>query len=211
MEILDISRSLSPGTPVWPGDTPFSRDPVMSLEAGDSCNVSRITMSPHCGTHADAPLHFLEGTAGIDEVPLEAYLGPCLVLPIAPRGAPAEVPAPAIRALEGRGIERLLLRTRLPGQGEEEAFDEDFCCLGVEAARAAVDLGLRLIGLDTPSIDPFESKTLEAHKILLRGGVAILENLVLDGVEEGEWELLALPLKIREGDASPVRAVLRRA
>ncbi len=208
-ELVDVTQPLDERTAVWPGDTPFSRTWVMQLAAGDSCDVSTIRTSVHAGTHADAPRHFVAGGAGAAEVPLEAYIGPCRVLSVTPQGDPPFVPAGEIEALAGAGVERLLLRTRR-GALDPAVFDERFCALGPAAAEAAVALGLSLIGLDTPSMDSFASKDLPAHKILVRGGVAILENLDLSRAADGDWELIALPLKIRGADATPVRAVLRR-
>ena len=204
--IYDISESIDESTAVWPGDSPFSRDWVMRMDEGASCNVSTIRMSTHLGSHSDAPMHFLPGARSIDEVPLEKYLGPCRVIEVEPIGEPATVPVVTLLE-ECRGIKRVLFRTRQEHDAHE--FHEDFCSLGIETARACVKLGIELVGIDTPSMDPFTSKDLESHKILLEGAVAILENLDLCGVPVGEYELIALPLKIRGGDSSPVRAVLR--
>jgi arylformamidase len=203
--LYDISEPISPATAVWPGDTAFSAHWVMRIDGGCSCNVSTIRMSVHCGTHTDAPLHFLAGSAAIDQVALERYLGPCRVVDVVPQGQPPLVPAGAFAGLGG--VSRVLFRTRR--EHDATRFDERFCALGQEAARAAVRHGCALVGIDTPSMDTFASKTMDAHKELLAGGVAILENLDLSRVPAGDYELIALPLRIRDGDASPVRAVLR--
>lgn len=205
MRLYDISQPVSERTAVWPGDTPFAQQWVMRIQDGMSCNVSTITMSVHCGTHTDAPYHFVEEAPRMAAVPLEAYLGPCRVVHVTPEGAPPRVPLAAFAGL-GRG-ERVLFRTN---EGmDAEQFDEDFCSLGLAAAEQACRLGLQLVGLDTPSMDEFTSKTMESHKRLLQGGVAILENLDLRAVPEGRYELIALPLKLVDADSSPVRAVLR--
>lgn len=203
--IWDISEALGPLTATWPGDSPFSREWVMRLDEGHSCNVSTIRSSVHNGTHGDAPLHFLEDGKAIDEVPLDAYLGRCTVVEVEPSDD-GFVPSAALDALAD-DCERVLFRTS--PTHDAETFDEDFCALGEAAAKRAVARGLRLVGLDTPSIDHVSSKTMAGHKVLLRGQVAILENLDLTGVPEGEYELIALPLKIRGGDAAPIRAILR--
>lgn len=203
LRIWDISEALGPETATWPGDSPFTRDWVMRIDAGSSCNVSTIHSSVHNGTHGDAPLHFLDDGKAIDEVALDAYLGTCRVVHVEPQHG--FVPVDALAGLDG--VERVLFRTK--SKHDSTCFDRGFCALGEEAACIAVDLGLRLVGLDTPSIDHFDSKTMSAHKVLLRGGVAILENLDLSGVPEGDYELIALPLKIRGGDAAPIRAILR--
>lgn len=204
LRIWDISEALGESTATWPGDTPFSREWVMRLDAGHSCSVSTIRTSVHNGTHGDAPSHFLEDAPTIDEVGLDAYLGPCRVVHVTPT-ADGFVPESAFDALDG--VTRVLFRTS--ETHDADTFDEAFCALGERAAQRAVDLGLRLVGLDTPSIDHCTSKTMGGHKILLGGGIAILENLDLTAVLEGDYELIALPLKIRGGDAAPIRAVLR--
>ncbi|MBT8477906.1 MAG: cyclase family protein, partial [Gemmatimonadetes bacterium] len=185
------------------GDTPFSSEFTWSMAAGASCNVSRITTSPHNGTHADAPLHFLPGTAGIGDVPLDPYLGPCMV--VQGPGEGQILP----RHLDGIDLAitpRILVRTH---QSTDAGFDREFVSLSAEAAGWLANRGARLIGLDTPSMDPFDSKTMDAHHALLGAGVAILENLVLAHVDPGVYELIALPLRWTGLDASPVRAVLR--
>ncbi len=206
-EIIDISEPLGPTTAVWPGDSPFTQEWVMRMADGLSCNVSTIRMSVHCGTHTDAPFHFLPQGITVDQIPLETYIGPCRVIRGASKGNPPLVDPQFLIDQNLEGVERLLLKTNPTHCAE--VFDENFCALGPEAAKVLVSMGLRLVGLDTPSMDSFSSKTLEAHKILLDGGVAILENLDLSHVKEGDFELIALPLKIIGGDSSPVRAILR--
>jgi arylformamidase len=203
-QIIDISQTISSDIAVWPGDTKFSLDWVMRLDQGCSCNVSTLRLSAHTGTHADAPFHFVPGGAKPAEVDLSRYVGRCRVLTIAS--------ADAVRPCDVEGIdwsrtERLLMKT--PRSTRETDWRDDFTHLSVEAAQLFRDRGLKLVGLDTPSIDHMQSKTLDAHKILSAAGIAILENLALAHVEDGEYELIALPLKIRDGDASPVRAILR--
>ena len=202
--IIDISRLVGEHTAVWPGDTPFSRKLVMAIPAGDACNTSTLTLSAHIGTHADAPLHFVEGAEGCDAVPLERYLGRCRVIHC---GSGGPVTLDDVRGLDLGQEERILFRTA-PDLGDD-AWRDDFPWLSLPFARAAADAGLRLVGIDTPSVDPMDSKTLDAHKTLLAGRVAILESLDLSRAPEGVWELIALPLRIAGGDASPVRAILR--
>jgi arylformamidase len=202
-ELIDITQPVSPATGAWPGDTPFSFTWTWSLGEGDSCNVSAITASPHVGTHADAPLHFDPEGPSIGEVDLEPYVGPCWVLQ-GPRDRDVEP-----RDLEGVDFERyprLLIRTQ---DSAAQEFPDSFVALTPEAAEYLSEAGARLIGLDTPSMDRFDSKDLPAHKSLARARIAILENLVLWHVAPGPYELLALPLRWEGLDASPVRAVLR--
>jgi arylformamidase len=201
--IIDISQPVNAGIGVWPGDTPFSSEFSWDMEKGASCNVSRITTSPHNGTHADAPLHFLPGAPGIGEVPLGPYIGPCVVID-GPRDGRIETGH--LDGIDLANTPRILVRTRDEAGTE---FPRDFVSLSPEAARWLADHGALLIGLDTPSMDPFDSKTMDAHHALLGARVAILENLVLAHVDPGYWELVALPLRWSGLDASPVRAVLR--
>ena len=179
----------------------------MRMESGGSCNVSTIRMSVHCGTHTDSPLHFAPGAESIAQVSLERYLGPCRVVEVAGLGDPPTVDP---RSLDGevlRGVERVLLKTS--PQHDHRVFDPRFVALGPEAAHKIVAAGVRLVGIDTPSMDHASSRELDAHNLLYRGGVAILENIDLSRVPPGDYELIALPLRIEDGDSSPVRAILR--
>ena len=202
--LWDISPSVAPGFPVFPGDAPFSLRWTWRIGPGCPVNVSELTMSPHTGSHADAPLHYEQGAASVGELPLDPYLGPCRVIHAVgarPLVQPEDI-APQLQAAPPR----VLLRTyaRVPA-GWDRAF--------AAVAPAAIDLlqanGVRLVGIDTPSVDPEQSKALDSHQRLRAHGMAVLEGLVLDGVPPGDYELIALPLKWRGVDARPVRAVLR--
>ena len=205
--IYDVSEPLSQATAVFPGDTPFSQDWVMRMEEGMSCNVSTIHLSVHCGTHTDAPLHFDSAGRSIAEVDLETYIGRCRVLDVRGEGDPALIPRAALEGGVLDGVERVLFRTA--ERHDPNRFDPGFTALGPDAAAVLVAKGIRLVGIDTPSIDHASAKELQGHHVLYRGGVAILENLDLRGVPAGDYELIALPLKIVNGDSSPVRAILR--
>ena len=207
MKIYDISEPISAETAVFPGDTPFSAEWVMRMADGDSCNVSTMRMSVHLGTHTDSPLHYKDDDVDIASTDLEAYIGRCRVLDVRGEGSPSLVPAGSVSAEVLEGVQRVLLRTS--EIHDHTVFDEGFTALGPAAAAAAVKAGLRLVGIDTPSMDHAASKELEAHKILRNGKVALLENLDLTGVPEGDYELIALPLRIHGSDSSPVRAILR--
>ena len=206
--LIDISQPLGPGTAVFPGDSEFSREWVMRMADGMSCNVSTIRMSVHCGSHADAPLHYREGEASIDALPLDLFVGPCRVLHVTGAGDPKAVPAAAVAPAELGGATRVLLRTA--AALDPSTFDPGFTSLGVEAARALAEAGVKLIGIDSPSVDHATSKKLETHNVLADAGITILENLDLTRVDAGDYELMALPLKLVGSDASPIRAVLRR-
>ena len=202
--LYDISPTVRPEIPVWPGDTPFQARLAWSIAAGASVNVAAVETTLHLGSHADAPFHTEPRGEGMAEVPLERYLGPCRVVKV-----PA---APLIEPRHVEGIDlaspsRLLFRS--DSVRDRRAFPERFTALSPELAALLGERGVLLVGMDTPSVDPFDSKALPAHHALARGGVAILEGLVLDGVPEGVYELIALPIKLAELDASPVRAVLR--
>lgn len=202
--LYDLSPTVRPGTPVWPGDTPYQARFTWAIAEGASVNVSAITTTPHIGSHADAPLHTETRGEGIADQPLDRYLGPCRVIRV-----------PAVPLIEPRHVDgvdlasprRLLFRS--DSVRDWKSFPERFTALSPELAGLLAERGVLLVGLDTPSVDPFDSKALAAHHALAHGGVAILEGLVLDGVPEGVYELIALPLKLAGLDASPVRAVLR--
>jgi len=201
--IIDISQTIKPGIPVWPGDTEYNPFWVMRMDRGDSCNVGSITMSLHTGTHADAPFHFQTKGSSPADVDLHPYVGPALVIDLT---GIEVIEARHLVPLKSEKIERLLIKTL---SADADLFTRGFSHLSADAAQAAVDSGLELIGLDTPSVDQADSKSLDAHKILAAGSVAILENLVLSHVSPGWYELIALPLKLSGMDASPVRAILR--
>ncbi|AOK30464.1 MULTISPECIES: arylformamidase [Burkholderia] len=205
-DLWDISPSIHPATPVWPGDTPVRVERVWRIEAGSPVNVARLTLSPHTGAHADAPLHYDAHGASIGAVPLDAYLGHCRVIDCI--GAhPAVMPGDVAAALAGAPPPRVLLRTYR--QAPLHAWDSAFCSVAPATIDLLAERGVRLIGIDTPSLDPQESKTMDAHCRVRAHRMAILEGLVLDAVAAGDYELIALPLKLDGLDASPVRAVLR--
>lgn len=208
MRLFDISEPLAAETAVFPGDTPFSREWIMRMEDGGSCNVSTIRMSAHCGTHTDAPLHFDPRGDDMVAVDLSAYIGPCRVVDMPGEGDPPLIPPDALTRSLLEGTERILFRTR--SRHDHRVFDEGFTAVGPSAAKKLVAAGLRLVGIDTPSMDHATARDLLAHRALCSGGVAILENLDLTGVPAGDYHLAALPLKIVGSDSSPVRAVLWR-
>jgi arylformamidase len=204
--IWDISPPVSATAPVFPGDTPYSQEWTAQLAPGCPVNVSRITLSPHVGAHADAPLHYDSDGASIGDVGLEPYLGPCRVIHAIGCGP----------LVQWRHIEhalhqlpaRVLVRTyeRMP----VDRWDPDLAAYAPETIERLAAMGVKLVGIDTASIDPATSKTLDSHQMIRKLGLRVLENLVLDDVPEGDYELVALPLKLMTADASPVRAVLRQ-
>jgi len=203
--IRDISIALREGTPEWPGDTPFACRWATLIANGESVNVSAVIGSPHVGTHADAPLHVRDGWPGSHELPLEAFVGPATVMDVSGHSGVIEADALGYDP-EAHG-ERLLLRTGRTIAGGQ--FPNEWPTLSEACVRALVGRGLRLLGVDAPSVDTRESKTLPVHHMLFSGNAYILENLDLRRVPTGRYELIALPLKFMALDAAPVRAVLR--
>jgi arylformamidase len=212
-DLIDVSVALRPGTPEWPGDTPYSCGWTWSIATGDSVNVSTITTSPHVGTHADAPLHVRDGWPASDALPLDAFVGRCAVVDL-----PGTADAVALEALERHAanggvrladVQRLLLRTgRTIAAG---VFPEEWPWLTPDCARALADRGLVLLGVDAPSVDARASTALATHHALFAGGAFNIENLDLRAVPAGWYELLAPPLRIVGLDAAPLRALLRPA
>lgn len=203
--IYDISQPLTPATPMWPGDTPFSQQRTWSMAAGGVVNVSAVSFSTHAGTHADAPLHYVHDGAPVGGADLQVYIGPCRVIDL--RGAGPLVQAHHICGHLQDAPARLLVRTY--DAFPHTAWDADFTAVAPEAIDAAAAAGVRLLGVDAPSLDPAHSKTMDAHAAVARHAMAILEGLVLDAVPPGDYELIALPLPFAMLDAAPVRAVLR--
>ena len=203
MKIHDISPLISTRLAVWPGDVPFSRSVALSMAEGANLDLSSVTTTLHVGAHADSPSHYAAGAAGMDAVDLAPYYGPCQLMRvmvgrgerILPHHLKADITAP-----------RVLFHTgTFP---DPEAWNTDFASLSPELIEHLHGLGVLLVGLDTPSVDPFESKALESHQALARTGMRNLEGLVLGSVPGGLYTLAALPMKLEGADASPVRAVL---
>ncbi len=203
-KIWDISPILHAGFPVWPGDTPFESATTWEMTDGCPVKVSRITMSTHTGAHCDAPSHYGANAKSIDEVSLEPYIGPCRVIHL--QGTRVVDVADLHPFLEHLP-QRLLIRTY---QNTPGYWDSTFASISAAAIHLLADHGVMLIGIDTPSLDPEQSKTLAAHRAVEARGMAILEGIVLDAVSAGDYELIALPLKFAGLDASPVRAILRQ-
>lgn len=201
--IRDISQVLRPGLPVWPGDTAFGQAQTWQIEDGSPVNVSALTLSTHSGAHADAPLHYDAAAPDIASVDLEPYLGECLVVDTrgcGPLIEPGHLP-------DLTGVRRVLFRTY--DNFPHDAWDANHSAIAPATIRALARAGVILVGMDGPSLDPQASKTMDAHMAVLAADMRVLEGLVLDDVPPGRYELIALPLAIAGGDASPVRAILR--
>lgn len=206
LKIRDISQRLNTAIPVWPGDTPFTESRTWMLTANCPVNVSRFSLSTHTGTHADAPLHYDAAGATIGEVDLTPYLGACRVINVS--SSSGDITPDMIYAQLKNSPPRVLLRTYMTAP--EAIWDKDFRAISPATIELLAANGVILIGTDTPSLDTQESKTMDAHHAVQRHHMSILEGLVLDDVPEGDYELIALPLKLMTLDASPVRAVLRQ-
>jgi arylformamidase len=206
MRIHDISQPLGRGTAVWPGDRSIDLAWSLRRDRGDSVNVAALTASVHTGTHADGFLHVDDAGETAARMPLDAYIGNCVVLDVRGRDVVTE---DDVAHLDLGDAERVLFRTRErvdPGE-----FPERFAHIDPGLARRLAGAGVRLVGTDAPSVDPVDSTTLDAHHAFVAGRVAILENVLLTEIEAGRYTLIALPLRLVEADSSPVRAVLIEA
>jgi arylformamidase len=204
-KLWDISPPVDAHSPVFPGDTPFSQQWAATLSGSCPVNVSALTLSPHVGAHADAPLHYDPQGAAVGTLDLAPFLGRCRVVH-ALNASPLITWAHLQHALTDLPP-RVLVRTYR--QMPLTQFDAQLPGFDPECVQRLADLGVQLIGTDSASIDPADSKALLSHQVIRQRGLRVLENLWLDEVAEGDYELIALPLKWMSADASPVRAVLR--
>jgi arylformamidase len=202
MRIHDVTRPVFTAMPVWPGDPPC-RCGWSARLAIDGYNAAELSLGAHTGTHVDGPLHVLEDGAAIGSLALDAFIGPAHLVDT---GGAREIGADWLAAQLPAGCQRLLLRTG--AWRDPDRFPEAWPTLTPEAARLLVAGGVRLLGTDAPSPEPPDAEGLPVHRILLGAGAMIVENLLLDGVDAGAYELIALPLRLTQADASPVRAVL---
>jgi arylformamidase len=205
MKIWDISQVIRPGMPIWPGEPEVQVTRIASI--GERCpvNVGALGAPLHAGTHADSPFHYdPQGLASAD-CGLAPYLGRCVLMDVS--HAQGRVEATDVDWTVLQGARRVLFRTyeRFP----TDQWDSEFTAIAADVIARLRESGVQLVGTDAPSLDPEQSKTMDAHREIQAGDMRILEGLVLDGIAPGEYELIALPLKIAQADASPVRAILR--
>ncbi|MFQ5599170.1 MAG: cyclase family protein [Candidatus Krumholzibacteriia bacterium] len=201
--MIDISPLVSERIGVWPGDVPYRHEVHLNLEAGDNLTLGAMHTTFHVGAHADAPSHYERDGQAIGDRVLDLYHGPCQVVevcvPLGARIRPGDVDIDFTAP-------RLLFKTgSFP---DPESFTRDFNGLSPELVEHAHARGVRLVGIDTPSIDPFDDEVLEAHRAVAKHDMAVLEGLVLGHVAPGPYVLVALPLRLDRADASPVRAAL---
>lgn len=207
MRIYDVSLAITPGLPRWPGSPPIELERTSRIEAGANSNSSRLALGVHTGTHVDAPLHFLPGKPGVDQLPLDVLAGPAHVayLPRAEQVTAA--------ALESAGVpprvRRLLLRTRNSNFWRDRLpdFQEEFAGLTPDGAVWVVSRRIQLIGVDYLSVAPYK-QSRPTHEVLLKAGVVVVEGLNLDRIRPGRYEFVCLPLKLVDADGAPARAIL---
>jgi len=203
VRIIDITHLLSNSIAPWPGDTPFDFRFVARIRDGSSCNVGKLTCSIHTGTHLDSPLHYNDAGAAIDALPLDTFIGPARVFQAQNQ---AIIHRAVFAGLDARATPRVLVRTN--HCDDKTVFPDRIPTLAPDVPRWLGEQGVKLIGLDLPSVDQVDSKTLPIHHALDDAGIIILENLDLRQVATGRYDLVALPLRIAGADGSPVRAVL---
>jgi arylformamidase len=201
---IDVTVPIHPGMVVYEGDPPVEVTAALSLERGDPANVSRLALGSHTGTHVDAPRHFVPGGAGVDRLSPEALIGAARVLAC----PPGPIAAATVAGRAGRG-ERLVLKTGNSALWTRGRFAADYQALTLDAARALAQAGVGLVAIDYLSIEAFAAPGHPVHRCLLEAGVVVLEGLDLSDVEPGPYELCCLPLRLRDGDGAPARALLR--
>ena len=208
---IDVSATLDPAkSPVYEGDAPMKFEFLKDMRKGDILTLSVYSLGAHSGTHIDAPMHFVAGGAPIDQVSLEPLIGPARVIDIA--DSVLAIDAAELNRHEWTGAERLLFRTRSSRRGwmESPDFHRDFAYIAPDAAQLLADAGVKLVGIDYISAEPFGAATPRTHQILLGKGIPVVEGLQLTGVQAGEYDLIVLPLKVAGHEGAPARAILRK-
>jgi arylformamidase len=207
MKLIDVTVPLAPGLPTYPGNTPFTLEPIKRIARGGSSNVSTLHLSAHTGTHVDAPRHFFDDGEGVDLLPLELLIGRTRVIEISTRKG---ITADALAAVDLSEDVRLLIKTpnsRLWGSPE---FHADYVGVTESGAKHLVDRGVKLLGVDYLSVEEFKRPGAPAHHVLLGGGTIVVEGLNLLDVEPGTYEMICLPLRVVGADGAPARVILRR-
>ncbi|RXI96509.1 arylformamidase [Anaerobacillus alkaliphilus] len=202
---IDISQPLTNELAHWPGDTPFSYEVTYTKEQTGSVNIGQITTSVHSGTHVDAPFHFMNDGKRILDLDINLYIGPCRMIDVS---TASTLDATTLQKFDLDGVSRVLIRTSIPNN--PVVFPKEIPYVTKCGAVYLAEKGVKLIGVDVPSVDKLDSKDLEGHHALYENGIHILENVMLDHIEPGDYELIALPLPLKEADGSPVRAVVRK-
>lgn len=207
--IHDITLPFSADFPVWPGDSPIETTPLFRIANGDSSNVTRISLPSHCGTHVDPPWHFADDGAKLDQIPIERWVGPCQVIRIDDSVDRLDVTHLETASIDSKTT-RLLFRTRNSAHWLREpvTFVTDYVALTRGAARWIVERGIKLIGIDALSFEPYDDEENYVHRTILGNDVVAIEGLNLTGIASGFYDLICLPLKLRDGDGAPARVIL---
>ncbi len=209
MRIIDISLPLREGMTVYPGDGPVRLEQLKSFSKGDPYMLTYLHLGAHAGTHIDAPLHFIQEGGGVESIPLKHLMGPCRVAGIS--SEVIEVGPDCLREALDDPCRRLILRTRNSSLYKLGRFQERYAHITEEGATWLASKGVRLLGMDYYSIERYGTEEAGAHLALLRAGVCLLEGLDLSGVDDGEYLLIALPLRLERVEGAPARALLMQA
>ncbi len=209
MKLYDVTVPVFEGMPTWPKDPGVSISLSRSIRRGDEANVTQLQMGAHTGTHTDAPIHFEPNGYGIDQIPLDVLIGPCRVFDLC--GIAGQIDAAAVAKCDLQGVTRALFKTQNSehwARGDRD-FDPHYRGIVEDGAKLLVQRGIRLVGVDYLSVEPYGSKQHPVHHTLLGASIAIIEGLDLSQVPEGDYEIMALPMKLRGADGAPTRVVLR--
>ena len=209
MKLHDVSILISEDMPIWPNDPGISMDLTRSIACGDNANVTRLNMGVHTGTHIDAPFHFEPAGKSVEQLSIDTLIGPCRVIEVF--DAKESIGPSTLEKFNLEGVIRLLFKTTNSKwwEYEEKEFQKNFIYLSEEGAKYLIELGIELVGIDYLSIEGFTSLNHPTHHLLLRNQIVIIEGLNLSNVTMGDYELMALPLKLKGADGSPARVVLR--
>jgi arylformamidase len=205
-KLYDVSLTISAGIPIWPGNPQLALDSVKTIAQGASSNLSLLHIGTHTATHVDAPSHFIEGAPGVDNIPPEVLVGHARLLQLP---EVHHIDRQVLRKLDLTGVTRILLGTRNSVLLKQAQLDMDYAFVSADAAQYLVDIGIKLVGIDYLSIEQYQKEGHPAHHILLGAGVVIIEGLYLADVPPGDYELMCLPLKLRDADGAPARVFLR--
>jgi len=207
MKIYDISLPISNDLLVWPGNPSISINLINSIIKGDKCNISQIKMGMHSGTHIDAPYHFFEDGVTSDSIPIDTFIGNCIVVEFNDKD---HIEKSDLQNISFTEIPRILIKTRNSELwANNRSFNKNFVALGIDAAQYLIEMNIILVGIDYLSLEAFKSEESPVHKLLLENNITILEGLNLTGIVPGVYELICLPLKLHGCDGAPARVILR--
>ena len=205
-KIYDVSLTIQPDMLVWQGNAPVSIDTVKSISQGSSSNVSLLHIGTHTATHVDAPIHFIPDAPGVDSIEPDVLLGKARLFQLPDA---SHIDRKLLEKLDMKGIERVLFGTRNSALLKRKQLEPDYAYVSEDAASYLVDTGIKLVGIDYLSIEQYHKEGHPTHNTLLKAGMVIVEGLDLSGVPQGDYELLCLPLKIKDADGAPARVFLR--